>query len=177
MSQTVSEMFGYERESDDDTIIDNYDDDTIIDNYDDSSSDISMPSDVTVDSDSDSHSESENDTDNNNNNRQHWPVPVLGNNVFTNELSPIVIQPFTDNAGVTHNLDDTASVMEFFNLLFTDDMLENIVVQTNLYAQQSITVKPDPAWYDTSREEMRAFLGINIYMGIVVQPEQHMYWE
>ena len=51
-------MFGYERESDDDTIIDNYD-------Y--SSSDISMPSDVTVDSDSDSHSEGENDTDNNNN--------------------------------------------------------------------------------------------------------------
>ena len=73
MSQTVSEMFGYERESDNDTIIDNYDD---------SSSDISMPSDVTVDSDS--HSESENDTDNynNNNNRQPWPVPVLGNNVF-----------------------------------------------------------------------------------------------
>ena len=54
MSQTVSEMFGYERERDDDTIIDNYDD---------SSSDISMPSDVTVDSDS--HSESENNTDNN----------------------------------------------------------------------------------------------------------------
>ena len=77
MSQTVSEMFGYERESDDDTIIDKYDD---------SSGDISMPSDVTVDSDS--HSES--DTDNNNN-RQPGPVPVLGNNVFTNELSPIVI--------------------------------------------------------------------------------------
>ena len=99
MSQIVSEMFGYERESDDDTIIDNYDD---------SSSDISMPSDVTVDCDS----HSENDTDNNNN-RQPWPVPVLGNNVFTNELSPIVIQPFIDNAGVTHNLDDTASVRIF----------------------------------------------------------------
>ena len=86
MSQTVSEMFGYERESDDDMIIDNYDD---------SSSDISMPSDVTVDSDSDSHSEGENDTDNNNNNRQPWPVPVQGNNVFTNELSPIVITMIT----------------------------------------------------------------------------------
>ena len=83
MSQTVSEMFGYERESDDHTIIDHYDD---------SSSDISMPSDVTVDSDS--HSESKNDTDNNNN-RQPWPVPVLGNNVFTNELSPIVITIIT----------------------------------------------------------------------------------
>ena len=83
MSQTVSEMFGYERESDDDTIIDNYDD---------SSSDISMPNDVTVDSDSDSHSE--NDTDNNNN-IQPWPVPVSENNVFTNELSPIVITMIT----------------------------------------------------------------------------------
>ena len=83
MSQTVSEIFGYERESDDDTIIDNYDD---------SSSDISMPSDVTVDNDS--HSESENDTDNNNN-RQLWLVPVLENNVFTNELSPIVITMIT----------------------------------------------------------------------------------
>ena len=90
MSQTVSEMFGYERESDDDTIIDNYDD---------SSSDISMPSDVTVDSDSDSHSESENDTDNNNNNRP-VPVPVLGNNVFTNELSPIVITMITITCNV-----------------------------------------------------------------------------
>ena len=65
MSQTVSEMFGYEKESDDDTIIDNYDD---------SSSDISMPSDVTVDSDS--HSEGENDTDNNNN-RQPWSVQEI----------------------------------------------------------------------------------------------------
>ena len=61
------------------------DDDTIIDNYDDSSSDISMPSNVTVDSDSDSHSESENETDNNNN-RQPWPVPVLGNNVSGSPL-------------------------------------------------------------------------------------------
>ena len=60
MSQTVSEMFGYERESDDDTIIDNYDD---------SSSDISIPSDVTVDS----HSEN-----NNNNNNRPVAVPVLG---------------------------------------------------------------------------------------------------
>ena len=57
MSQTVSEMFGYERESDNDTIIGNYDD---------FSSDISMPNDVTVDSDSDSHSDSHMIHDNHN---------------------------------------------------------------------------------------------------------------
>ena len=48
MSQTVGEMFGYKKESDNETIIGNYDD---------SSRDISMPNDVTVDSDSDSHSD------------------------------------------------------------------------------------------------------------------------
>ena len=42
MSESVSEMFGYERESD---------------NNDDCSCDISLPSDVTLDSGSDSHSE------------------------------------------------------------------------------------------------------------------------
>ena len=98
MSQTVSEMFGYERESDDDTIIDNYDD---------SSSDISMPS------DSDSDSESENDTDNNNN-RQHWPVPVLGNNVLTNELSPIVITMITITCNIIPK-PVNVSIMTVFN--------------------------------------------------------------
>ena len=139
--------------------------DTIMDNCDDSSSDISMLSDSDSDSDS-------------NNNSQPQPVAlsVQNNNAFTAVLSPIVVQPFTETTGVTHNLDATASEMDFFNLLFTDDMLENIVVQTNLYARQSIAVKPDPAWEDTSREEMRAFLGMNILMGIVVLPGQHMYW-
>ena len=48
MSESVSEMLGYERESDNNTIIDNYEDFLC---------DISLPSDVTLDSGSDSHSE------------------------------------------------------------------------------------------------------------------------
>ena len=48
MSESVSEMFGYERKSDNNTIIDNYD-------Y--FSCDISLPSDVILVSGSDSHSE------------------------------------------------------------------------------------------------------------------------
>ena len=55
-------------------------------------------------------------------------------------------------------------------------MLDNIVVQTNLYAQQCIATKPDPGWNDTARDEMRAFIGLNMLMGIVVMPELHMYW-
>ena len=48
MSESVIEIFGYERESDNNTVIDSYD-------Y--FSGDISLPSDVTLDSGSDSHSE------------------------------------------------------------------------------------------------------------------------
>ena len=86
MSRTVSEMFGYERESDDDTIIDNYDD---------SSSDISMPSDVTVDSDS----HSENDTDNNNQGRKSWGD---GGDIYP---------PCFDMGGVA-DIDDTRSDLD-----------------------------------------------------------------
>ena len=48
MRETVSKTFGYERESDNGTIIDNYDD---------FPSELSIPIDVTLDSDSDNHSE------------------------------------------------------------------------------------------------------------------------
>ena len=49
-------------------------------------------------------------------------------------------------------------------------------VQTNLYAHQSIAIGPDPSWHDTTKEEMRAFIGLNMLMGIVVMPELHLYW-
>ena len=48
-------------------------------------------------------------------------------------LKPVVLQPFTQEIGTNHALDDTAIELDYFCLLFTDDMLEMIVVQTNLY--------------------------------------------
>ena len=98
------------------------------------------------------------------------------NNTFSNVLKPVVLQPFTQEIGTNHALDDTAIELDYFCLLFTDDMLEMIVVQTNLYAHQSIAIKPDPSWHDTTKEEMRAFIGLNMLMGIVVMPELHLYW-
>ena len=84
------------------------------------------------------------------------------NNTFSNVLKPVVLQPFTQKIGTNHALDDTAIELDYFCLLFTDDMLEMIVVQTNLYAHQSIAIKPDPSWHDTTKEEMRAFIGLNM---------------
>ena len=137
---------------------------------DDSSSDISMGSlDTATDTDNDNQNDGSSDSE------ERQPGREDGT-AFSDSLSPIVIQPFTASSGVTHSLDDMATEMDFFNLLYTDDMLENMVVQTNLYAQQCGVLNPDPSWEDTSREEMRAFIGIHILMGIVLMPDQHMYW-
>lgn len=70
-------------------------------------------------------------------------VQDVPGNVFRDELTPIVLEPFTGPTGLRHLLDDTALELEYFQLLFTDDMLENIVIQTNLYAEQCIANKPD----------------------------------
>ena len=55
---------------------------------------------------------------------------------FTNQLKPIVIRPFSRPIGITHGLGDDAIELDYFKLLFTDDMLNDMSVQTNLYAQQ-----------------------------------------
>ena len=50
--------------------------------------------------------------------------------------------------------------------------------QTNVYAQQVYASEkcPKTPWRDVSLEEMLAFLGMNITMGVVNLHELHMYW-
>ena len=49
-------------------------------------------------------------------------------------------------------------------------------METNLYAQQRQTNKPDIKWYPTTAEEIRAFVGVNVIMGIDQKPELCNYW-
>ena len=39
-----------------------------------------------------------------------------------------------------------------------------------------MTNKPDMKWYPTSAEEMKAFVGVNVVMGIDQKPELCNYW-
>lgn len=61
---------------------------------------------------------------------------------------------------------------ESFNKFFDDQMFELIVEQTNLYAMQ----KQSKNWTSTSIEEIKAFIGIIILMGIHVLPSIDNYW-
>lgn len=60
--------------------------------------------------------------------------------------------------------------------MFPDTQLSNIVNETNKYAQQCQGNKADPDWYDTTLEEMKAFLTLNILFGIKSLPKTKMYW-
>jgi len=71
-------------------------------------------------------------------------------------------EPFTDRDGP----------VEFFSNFFTQDILQLLVEQTNLYAQQN---KPRE-WEDTTDDEMAAFLGMLIAMGIHGLPRARMFW-
>ena len=59
---------------------------------------------------------------------------------------------------------------DFFRLLFTDELVDTIVENTKVYAtQKGYSVSFD-------REEILAYLGMNIAMGIVDLPEHTDYW-
>lgn len=86
-------------------------------------------------------------------------MPTFQNSTFTQSTGPINIP------------DDTESHIEYFYLLFPDELMEHIVFQTNLYATQS--QKPH---IPTNIKEMKIFLAINILMGIKKLPSYRDYW-
>ena len=89
-------------------------------------------------------------------------------------------EDFTEQPGP--NLPDgfdpvTASPIDYFWLLFPIQLIEVLVGFTNRYAAwKQHREGPDPYWEDVTVPELRAFLGINILMGVNELPETDMYW-
>ena len=82
---------------------------------------------------------------------------------------------FTTPVGPCTLLNSTATPLDFFMLLFDQDIIQLLVDQTNLYASQN----PPGArykWHDTSANEIKLFLGIVIAMGIHRLLQLEDYW-
>ena len=97
---------------------------------------------------------------------------------WSEKVRPIpTIQPFEEElAGPVHHLPEDATPLDFFSLLWVPSFFQLLADQTNLYARQRQVQKPDIKWYPTTPEEMKAFLGINIIMGIDQKPALTHYW-
>lgn len=97
---------------------------------------------------------------------------------FSDRTHSVNIPPFTQPTGPRHSLLFDASEVAYFFLLITVDMILHVVNETNRYAAQCQAARGfrDPAWYDTQVKEMRAYIALNIMMGIHILPEVDMYW-
>ena len=72
-----------------------------------------------------------------------------------------------------------ATPLDYFLLLFPLNLIADLVRYTNDYATWKTSqpgAEADANWTDTNVPEMRAFLGINILMGINQMPEADMFW-
>lgn len=91
---------------------------------------------------------------------------------WSSVLTDIDVQPFSTPYGLTKDLGNIASVNDFFNLFTNDNFLNEIVCNSIAYAHS----KGD-ANFVTTRAEISAFLGLNIYIGIHQLPQISMFWD
>lgn len=98
--------------------------------------------------------------------------------------SPFIKFQWSNNSGYKpphHMIPNTP--LDYFQLFFTDELLNEIVKETNRYANEKI-MKHTPlrkrsiwwTWKDLTLEEMKAFLGVLINMAMNPKPEIEDYF-
>ncbi|KAK9711087.1 Transposase IS4 [Popillia japonica] len=69
------------------------------------------------------------------------------------------------------------NLLQFFNLFFDDELVNEIALQTNIYAGQVRTEgNAKSQWRDVTSNEIRLFLAINIMQSVVKKPDLQDYW-
>lgn len=111
--------------------------------------------------DNDESEESEEDDD------EEWTEDLS----YFEQENPI----FDFEASTSKNFENAKSELDYFLNLMDNDLLNLIVVETNRYAQE----KPGSSsnnWINITLEELKAFIGCHILMGIHILPRLHCYW-
>ena len=94
---------------------------------------------------------------------------------WLDELSPVTLEPFSDDSGPCESL--PSSLLGIFHLFFTSSLLEYIVAQTNQYALECMGGEKFAKWTAVTVEELEAYMGFMILMGIVNLPALRDYWQ
>ena len=89
-------------------------------------------------------------------------------------LNSISISDFTSPVGPTVAIPESPS--EVFELMFTPSLMDAIVEQTNLYAKEVMGGEKYDAWDKVTTDELKAYLGFCILMGINRLPALDDYW-
>ena len=103
------------------------------------------------------------------------------NNITGEDTAP-QWPPFCQPTGPQTSLLADASPEAFFLEVFSVEVVDLLVTETNRYVQHKIHTTPPSRrgilsnWHDTCREEMMAFLGLILNMGIIQLSDIKDYW-
>ncbi|XP_046145951.1 piggyBac transposable element-derived protein 4-like [Osmia bicornis bicornis] len=96
--------------------------------------------------------------------------------VITNQFVPAPPRyPFIGAPGCTFAPPEQLDVFFYYQLFFDDSLINHIVTETNKFAQQQRGLA-SRSWSPVTFEEMHVFLAMTILQGIVIKPEERMYW-
>ena len=95
-----------------------------------------------------------------------------------NTLSEEAVEPFDRETGPKFPI--SSNPTDVFVSLFTTELIDHIVSETNRYAAACITATHGgshnvPQW-STNTEEVKAYFGFSILMGITKLPDLYDYW-
>ena len=86
-------------------------------------------------------------------------------------LEDVDVAPFVQRVGPAVTF--SASPVEIFRLT---TLLATIVEETNRYAREVLGDSAEANWVDVVAEDVWAFLGFALLMGINRLPQLHLYW-
>ncbi|XP_065068496.1 piggyBac transposable element-derived protein 4-like [Rhopilema esculentum] len=94
---------------------------------------------------------------------------------------PIHIPTFRKKSGPTVILEEGVAAVKYFELLFTPELLEQLVSETNRYAAQRLehpftSPSSKDRWEPVTVMELKAFLGCLTFMGLCSLGELKDYW-
>ena len=106
---------------------------------------------------------------------EHSSTTYSAENItWTETLTPITVEDFTKPAGPKVPIPRSAK--EIF-LFFTPTLLELIVEQTNKYAAECMGLEKYGKWNKVTVDELCAYMGFMLLMGIVHLPSLYDYWK
>ena len=110
-------------------------------------------------------------------------VVVDSDDNWSEEPPTIKNFPFNETLGMKVDVPADTDPMFFFNLIFTEEFIENLVKNTNEYADRVINASRPLRrksswnnWKNVDVNEMKKFIGIIFSMGIITLPSYKKYW-
>ncbi|GFT73445.1 piggyBac transposable element-derived protein 4 [Trichonephila clavipes] len=89
---------------------------------------------------------------------------------------------FTDDVGMKACVTNISDPLEYFELFFTDEIVNHIVTETNIFAAENLNKFKSKEhsrahhWSETNANELRVFFATLILQGIITKPTVRMFW-